>query len=437
MSDPLRIIDAILSERLGLDRSSVGPGMAPRAAAARMRAVGLVELGDYAELLAISPEELQELVEEVTVPESWFFRDGRPFNFLKEFVRQGWTSRPSREPPRVLSLPCAAGEEPYSIAMTLDEAGLPPSRRRVDAVDVAARRLERARRGVYSAAALRGVAEDRVARWFRKCGDGFEVVPAIRDSVRFHVGNVLDPTLLAGEPRYDVVFCRNLLIYLSRDARARAEANLDRLLAPDGVLVIGHAETLGVSEAGRGFAAVPDLGTFAYRRRPPAAARSVAIATPSSPPPSPTRHRPRHRPTHHAPPSAPAAPPFPPPAAEEDSRPLLEQAVEHANAGRFGQALACCEREVRRAGPSAPAFFLMGGIHQAAGRRSPAEECLHKAVYLDPSHDEALLALALLAEGRGDRDSAAGFRRRAERALRKRAAAADDVRNPSTGGPTP
>ncbi|OJW25888.1 MAG: hypothetical protein BGO49_22025 [Planctomycetales bacterium 71-10] len=436
MPDPLRDIDAILSERLGLDRASIGPGMVPRAARARMRAVGLVEPSAYAELVASCPAELQELVDEVTVPESWFFRDGLPFAFLQGLAREGWTARPAREPLRILSLPCAGGEEPYSIAVTLDEAGLAPSRYRIDAVDVGARRLDYARRGVYSRNALRGVGADRVARWFRERDDGFEIDLAIRARVHFRVGNVLDPALLADAPRYDVVFCRNLLIYLSRDARARAEANLDRLLAPDGVLVVGHADTLGASEAGRAFVAASGRGTFAYRRRKPgevAPAPKPAEAALPAPPPRP-------RPLSLAPPAptAPTPPPSPPTASPpEDPRPLLEQATEHANAGRFGQALACCEREVRRAGPSAAAFALMGGIHQAAGRRSEAEGCFHKAIYLDPAHDEALLALALLAEGRGDRDAAAGFRRRAERALRNRAGAADKTMNPPTGGPTP
>lgn len=435
MSEPLRDIDAILSERLGLDRASIGPGMVPRAARTRMRAVGLVEPSAYAELVATSPEELQELVDEVTVPESWFFRDGMPFAFLQGFAREGWAARPAREPLRILSLPCAGGEEPYSIAVTLEEAGLPPSRYRIDAVDVGARRLEYARRGVYSRNALRGAGADRIARWFRERDDGVEIDPEIRSRVRFRVGNVLDPALLADAPPYDVVFCRNLLIYLSRDARARAEANLDRLLAPDGILVVGHADTLGASEAGRAFVAASGRGTFAYRRRKPGEPSPAPKPVEAAPPAPPPRPRPLAPPP---PDPAPPPPPCPPQATPaEDPRPLLQQASEHANAGRFGQALACCEREVRRAGPSAAAFSLMGGIHQAAGRRAEAEGCFHKAIYLDPAYDEALLALALIAEGRGDRDASAGFRRRAERALRNRAGAADKTMNPPTGGPTP
>jgi chemotaxis protein methyltransferase WspC len=97
---------------------------------------------------------------------------------------------------------------------------------------------------------------------------------------------------------------------------------------------------------------------------------------------------------------------------------LLEQAAELANRSRYDEAIAACERHLRLKGPGAPAYYLMGMIRQAAGDRRGAEECFHKTIYLDPRHDEALLALALLAERRGDRAAAAGFRRRAHRAGR-------------------
>ncbi|WP_165073054.1 CheR family methyltransferase [Paludisphaera rhizosphaerae] len=436
MSSPHHVLDAILHERLGLDRASIGSGVVPRATNTRMKATGVHNVDEYARLAASSEAELQALIDEVVVPESWFFRDGAPFDFLRDLARAGWTSRPSREPMRVLSLPCAGGEEPYSIAATLDEAGLPASRKHIDAVDVSAARLEFARRGIYSRNAVRGVSPERVARWFRCIGEAFEIVPGLRPSVHFRLGNVLDPAIANEGSPYDVVFCRNLLIYLDREARARAELNLLRMLAPDGVLIVGHADSLGASAEARSLVAAAGRGAFAYRRRRPgeALARSfdapIELALPAPPKPPPLSLSPPPRPK----PSIPIAPKPPPPPAPcppaEDARPLTEQAIEHANAGRHGQALACCERELRRAGPSAVVFALMGGIHQAAGRRSEAETCFGKAIYLDPNHDEALLALALLAERRGDSAAAAGFRRRAERALRNRAAHADNKTDP-------
>jgi chemotaxis protein methyltransferase WspC len=95
--------------------------------------------------------------------------------------------------------------------------------------------------------------------------------------------------------------------------------------------------------------------------------------------------------------------------------PFLSEASELANRGRFMEAVALCERQLRENGPTAAAYCLLGMIWQAAGDRTRAEESFRKTVYLDPNHDEALLALALLAERRGDQNAAAGFRRRAER----------------------
>ena len=95
------------------------------------------------------------MIEEVVVPESWFFRDERPFRWLADHVRARWITSPGRPPLHALSLPCAGGQEPYSIAITLRDAGLPAARFRIDAVDVSARLLEVVRRGVYSANSFR------------------------------------------------------------------------------------------------------------------------------------------------------------------------------------------------------------------------------------------------------------------------------------------
>ena len=100
----------------------------------------------------------------------------------------------------------------------------------------------------------------------------------------------------------------------------------------------------------------------------------------------------------------------------KDRDSLLDEASKLANGGRHDEAIAVCEQVMRLQGPTSAAYYLMGVINQAAGKGQRAEECFHKAVYLDPGHDEALLALALIAERRGDAAAAAGFRRRAERA---------------------
>ena len=270
-----------------------------------------------------------------------------------------------------------------------------------------------ARRGVFSRNALRGTSPDVVARWFREQPDGFQIIDSIRRRVQFRQGNILDPRLLADEPPYDVIFCRNLLIYLSAAARASAASAIDRLLAPDGVVIVGHADPLAAPGAVSRLVLAAEPGAFAFRRR---AENVDPVAAPIAPMPTFV-----FTPFDVQDVEVVDVPTLPLEVAE-DARPLLEQAAEHANQGRHGQALACCEAEIRRKGPSASAFALMGGIHQAAGRRTQAESCFNKAIYLDPRHDEALLALALLAERRGDQAAASGFRRRADRALKNKGA---------------
>jgi len=427
MSAELRGIEGLLATRIGLDPIAVGSHLILRAAQRRMTELGLDDLGEYERRLSQSELELQELIEEVVVPESWFFRDERPFHWLREYVRERWLNDLSRPTLRVLSLPCAGGEEPYSIALTLLDLGLPAGRFRIDAVDVSLGRLTIARRAVYSANAFRGPDLSYWARSFREHPQGYELDPTVRATVRFIQASVLDPRLLEGSPPYDVLFCRNLLIYLGASARACVLAAIDRLLAADGVLFIGHADRLDWAGAEPRFTAVGDPGCFAYQREargsvsvdqarpqlapPPMlgliASSGVSNGEGVAPPVDPRAIVPRTDDSARA--------------VENLSLPvvqplsLLDRAAELANLGRFDEAIAACERHLQQKSPSAPAYYLMGMICQAAGDRPRAEECFKKTVYLDPRHDEALLALALLAERRGDHEAAAGFRRRAER----------------------
>jgi chemotaxis protein methyltransferase WspC len=451
-------IERLLARRIGLDPVAMGPHLVVRAARRRMAALGLDDLGDYVSRVLQSESELQELIEEVVVPESWFFRDDRPFRWLAEYVRQRWVGDPARRAMRILSLPCAGGEEPYSIAMTLKDVGLPARRFHIDAADVSARRLAVAQRGLYSANAFRGSELGSRAQFFRAHGGDYEVDPAIRAMVRFFQASALDPALLAASPPYDIVFCRNLLIYLDAPARGRLLATLDRLLADDGHLFIGHADRLDISGEPARFSPAGEPGNFVYRKargqgaassdgpvdQTPAADRELTrpaqpstvglVAAPDTRLASgrqsaaaESRHPVRH-----------ASPAGADPLTEGRSEPnldrtpagsstsslsssdLLVHAADLANQGRHAEAIAMCERHLRQRGPGPSAYYLMGMICQAAGDRHRAEECFHKTAYLDPKHDEALLALALLAEHRGDRQAAAGFRRRAS----KRASAA-------------
>jgi len=413
VSDP---IERLLSDRIGLDPSTVGDGLIARGLHARMGILGLLDRAAYEGLLFRSEAEQQALIEEVVIPESWFFRDERPFAVLGQHARAGWVADPDRAPLRALSVPCAGGEEPYSIAITFLDAGLPATRFRVDAVDVSERSLARARAGVYGPNAFRGGRMPGLSSHSRPVPGGMEVVPSVRTSVSFRVGNLLDGGLCSGEAPYDVVFCRNLLIYFDGPARARAFAALDRLLEKDGLLFLGHADRPSELPC---YESAGDKGSFAFRRcrpRPPAEAATRVPARPRSipVPPFPEKATPPPVPLPIAP-KKPLEPLISP------AR-MLEEASALADQGKYEEATRLGERAIREGGASARGYFLLGIIRQAAGDRAGAEAHLNRAVYLDAQHDEALLALALLARRRGDAAAEAGYLRRAERARSRREA---------------
>ena len=199
-----------------------------------MTDLGLDDIGIYECRVRESESELQSLIEEVVVSESWFFRDERPFQWFREYVRARWLDDPHRPPLRILSLPCAGGEEPYSIAMTLRDLGLPARRFHIDAVDVSAAPPGDCPPWGLLVQCIPRCRPWFTSRYFHEHPEGYELDSTIRSTVRFIQASVLDPRLLEGSAPYDVVFCRNLLIYLEAKSRLHVSAAIERLLAADG-----------------------------------------------------------------------------------------------------------------------------------------------------------------------------------------------------------
>lgn len=117
--------ERLLAEKIGLDAASIGSSSIERAVQQRLAIWNLKDPQVYWEILRASESELQELIEAVVVPETWFFRDAEAFTALARLAREEWQRSSSQEVFRLLSLPCATGEEPYSIAMALCDAGFP------------------------------------------------------------------------------------------------------------------------------------------------------------------------------------------------------------------------------------------------------------------------------------------------------------------------
>jgi len=275
-------IATLVQEAIGYDPASTGAGTFGSTVRAQMQCNG--QCGPCAERLQSSPERLQALLDALVVPETWFFRDRQTFALLAALARERHT-----HPIRILSAACATGEEPYSIAMTLLDAGIAPERFEIDAVDVSTRAIEAARRAVYGKSSFR---EGPPNAYFTVDEDGARLAAEVARLVRFLHGNLVDRTLLAGEEIYDFVFCRNVLIYLSAGARKVVFENLKRLLKRDGVLFTGPAELAAfVTEGCRTRAPMHARDRRRRARNPPPAPRGAPPQRSCPNPPRRLRHR--------------------------------------------------------------------------------------------------------------------------------------------------
>ncbi|AFQ51364.1 CheR family methyltransferase [Burkholderia cepacia] len=411
-------------------------------------------LDAYWQQLNASADERRALIELFIVPETWFFRDREAFAMLARLAAERLAGMPGRVI-RVLSAPCSTGEEPYSAAMALLDAGLEPASFTIDAIDLSGRAIEQARLGCYGRNAFRGTATEFRARHFTPVADGWLLDERVRACVQFRQANLVEPGVDPGI-RYDFVFCRNVLIYFDRDAQDRVIGSLESWLADDGVLFVGPAETGVAMRHGMCSARVPLAFAFhrvrggaaadgypaphaapmpaiaPYRRAerltvaPPAATRPLLAVVPPTwggAAPSLAALAPAERLRAYQSRAAvqadlradtPAAVPVTPAAAS--AAPTLEEAQALANAGAFDEAERVLAQFSAHAGPHADAFYLNGLIADARGRVAEAGDFYRKALYLRPTHHEALTHLATLLDVGGDGAGAQWLLERARRA---------------------
>lgn len=403
-------ITNLLEKSIGLTVTSIGASTFARALNNRKKALGIENDEGYLEKLTVSFMELRRLVEEVVVPETWFFRDQEPFFYLKEYIVKSDKDL-SVDMFRILSLPCSTGEEPYSIAMTLLQAGLKPTSFYIDAVDVSGRSLAVARKGVYKQNSFRTKDIEFRNNFFYKTEEGYALNSMVREKVRFLQGNMLQSGFLDSLGRYDVVFCRNVLIYFNKEAQMQVINALYNLLTPEGLLFTGHSEASLFM--GTRFAPVSHSRAFAFHKRAQmrketrpseqTIPQNYAGGT-SDTPASPLFKRPVPVPGKPAQVEKPKR--------EEDE---FASARKLADAGNLEDAAGICEKYLRQSDPSAGWYYLLGVIRDSQGLPEEALKFFRKAVYLDPDNVESLIQLSLLAERAGNIDIAENYKRRARR----------------------
>lgn len=399
----------LLKQTMGLSAASIGESTIERAVQERRLACGLPDQQAYWDCVSRSATELQELIETLVVPETWFFRNGEAFTALVEVAgRASFRASPGALL-RLLSLPCATGEEPYSMAMALLDAGFSAGQFHIDAVDISQRALEKARAARYGKHSFRSHDLNFRDRYFEATAHEYQLAETVRQLVHFRQGNLFSPLSFPQPASYDLIFCRNLLIYFERAAQERAITVLAQLLTARGLLFVGHAETSLLTSHGFASAKLPRAFAFHKADPPP------HPATPSVPPsvvPSPAK------PPTASPARLPAVAPRQAPLPtrhDAQAEAELDAAGRLADQGQFAAAARLCLAHLDSHGPSARVFHLLGLVNDACGDEAEAASFYRKALYLDPEHDEALIHLALLLEKQGEAASAQRLRARAGR----------------------
>ncbi|HEX3883810.1 MAG TPA: CheR family methyltransferase [Stellaceae bacterium] len=395
----------------------------------------------------IREAEFAALAREVTVGETYFFRNSEQFRALAEIaLPERVKANRSSRPVKLLSAGCASGEEAYTLAIVARETISDPSYEAViRAVDINPDALEKARRARYSAWALRETPAETVEKWFRPGGREVVLDPAIRAAVRFDARNLaVEDAELWQADQLDIVFCRNVIMYFAPEQARALIARIARALRPGGYLFLGHAETLrGLSDA---FHLRQTHGTFYYqlkdggsedaaRRAPPypaaadgvtnaagdawvdvigaASARIAALAAP-----------PRMR--QHGRKAAPVPPDLTGvlqllrrerfadgltllrsqvPAVSRNADALLLEAVLLSNSRLLPAAEDTCRQLLAIDELNAGAHYVLALCREAAGDCAAAAEHDRVAAHLDSGFAMPRLHLGLLARRSGDRSA--------------------------------
>lgn len=409
---PRHLIAERLKEAMGLHAPTVGMMTISSAIDRRMRACEIDDDTKYLNIIISNPDELKQLIEAVLIPETWFFRENQPYKYVLNYFK----SNPHNKI-NILSIPCSTGEEPYSIAMMLMDNNISVDAFSIDAVDIGENNIAKAKKGQYRKNSFRADDLSFMDKYFHEENNLFNLSGFVKNQVRFNCCNVLSDSFELNLEHYDIIFCRNLLIYFDAETQHKMFSTINKILKPKGILILGHAETVQCSNGQ--FVSAVDSKSFVYVKHD--------NLEKSLPHVQKTR---RHRLSTTLPISKPAKRTHKPfsdiknvntenknviTASNESDVNTLDLAFELADEGKLDEALRICHDFISKHIDSSKAYYLCGVIYDTKGDIDKADESLHKAIYLDPHNIEALVHLSLIAEQRGNYDEAIRLKQRALR----------------------
>jgi chemotaxis protein methyltransferase CheR len=248
---------ALIERETGIHLSDAKRALLTARLVHRVRELGLTTFGAYLQRVVADDPELVQMIDRITTNETCFFREPHHFEVITRHAAPRWiaAAHDGARPRRVSawSAGCSTGEEPYSLAIAL-RAALPAGWEiSILATDLSTRALARARGAIYPIERADGIpAELRAASLLRGVGEqrgNVKIAPEVRERVRFERLNLTTDAYPAGAP-LDLILCRNVLIYFSAEVRRRVVERLIARLAPGGLLLLGHAESLPQAQRG-------------------------------------------------------------------------------------------------------------------------------------------------------------------------------------------
>ncbi|HET8836857.1 MAG TPA: protein-glutamate O-methyltransferase CheR [Gemmatimonadales bacterium] len=266
----LKLLTDLIEERFGLAFQGIRLEILESKLRPRLRELHLTTVRDYYQYLRFHPDregELARLPAMVTNNETYFFRETHQFDLLVSHVIPERRAALRGRPLRVLSAGCSSGEEPYSLSIALHNAGLALAgvSWEIDACDLNVERIARAQNALYPESSLRACDADARRKYFVAEPGGFRLRDKYRANVRLFPTNLLAPNGALGWSVYDVILCRNMLIYVSEDAFSRVIGLFARSLLPGGYLLLGHSESL--LDRKTAFAPAMVNGAVVYRKQ--------------------------------------------------------------------------------------------------------------------------------------------------------------------------
>ena len=424
-------LSELLAAQMGLHFPEERWGDLERGMAAAASEFGMADVDAYVRWLlsaTLTHQQLEILAGNLTIGETYFFRDPKSFEALEQHVLPELIrSRGSERRLRIWSAGCCTGEEPYSIAMLLDR--LLPDRERwnitILGTDINPRFLRKAAAGIYGEWSFRNVPAWIKERYFRKGHSGrFEIDPRIKRMVTFSYLNLAEdayPSLLNNTNAMDIIFCRNVLMYFTPERIKKVAVNLHRALVKDGWLLVSSVETSrsmfenfshvnfpdsilyrkGMEKGLSGDAwQYPDNGEASapatISRTAPELLRKSDLLLPIFPrklkakPATDKRARLRD----------------PPPAQDTNDEPCIV-ARSYANQGKLANAVEWCEKAIAMDKLNPEGHYLLASIRQEMGHPDLAEQSLKRVLYLDPDYIPAHFAMGNLHLSQGSYAEAA------------------------------